>query len=127
MLTLMKPILFRALVLFALAGFAARAQADGKSLLARCEQAERLFNEQKIDDPVSAGFCLGYVGAIRNALQLLEGDRDPGRRICPPKEGVEVGQAIRLAIRFLRDNPQRLAENEAALVIEALRNAYPCR
>ena len=127
MMSLMKPILFRALVLAALGGLGLPAHADGKSLLARCEQAERLLNEQKIDDPVNAGFCLGYIGAIRSALQVLNIELDPRQRVCLPKEGVEVGQAIRVAIRFLRENPQRLSENEASLVIAALRNAYPCR
>ena len=124
--TLMKPILFRVLVLAAAAGFGLPAHADGKSLLARCEQAERLLYEQKIDDPVNAGFCLGYIGAVRSALQILNSELAPGKRACLPREGVDVGQAIRVAIRFLRDHPQRLPENEAALVIEALRAAYPC-
>lgn len=123
----MKAILCWTFVLAALAGFVPQARADGKSLMARCEQAERLLNEQKIDDPVNAGFCLGYIGAIRSALQVLNSELDPRQRVCLPKEGVEVGQAIRIAIRFLRENPQRLSENEASLVIAALRNAYPCR
>lgn len=123
----MKRILSWAMVLSALGGFGSHAQADGKMLLARCEQAERLLNDQRIEDPVNASFCLGYVGAIWSALHILNSQLQPRQRACMPKDGIEVGQAIRVAIRFLRENPQRLAENEGVLVIAALRNAYPCR
>lgn len=115
------------LILLALCGFCANARADGKMLLARCEQAERLLNDQPIEDPVNGSFCLGYVGAMENALRILNSRLQARHRMCMPKNGIEVGQAIRIVLRFLRDNTHRLAENDAALVIEALRAAYPCK
>ena len=119
-------ILCGAIVMGALSGFGSQARADGKMLLARCEQAERLLNDERIEDPVNASFCLGYIGAIQSALPVLNSGLKPRQRWCMPKGGIEVGQTIRIALRFLRNNPQRLAENDAMLVIEALRNAYPC-
>ena len=116
-----------ALVVFGAALVSTGALADGQTLLKRCAQAERLLNEQRIEDPVNAGFCLGYVGALAGALKVLNEELAPRHRACLPATGIEVGQAIRIALRFLRDNPKRQGESEAKLVIEALRAAYPCK
>jgi Rap1a immunity proteins len=63
-----------------------------------------------------AGVCVGAVEGIWFA----------GVGMCIPK-GATVSQAIRVAVKYIDDRPARLNENFKALILEALRAAWPCK
>jgi hypothetical protein len=46
---------------------------------------------------------------------------------CLPIEGVTAGQAIRIVTKYLNAHPERLHRDAHILVVEALREAFPCR
>ena len=65
-----------------------------------------------------AGYCVGIINALMNIAPIF--------RACPPV-GVSAGQSLRVVIAFINQNPARMHEPFEVLVIEAFRNAWPCR
>ena len=58
---------------------------------------------------------------VSNTMAILK-----SKRVCFPKEGIANEQAVRIVVKYLKDNPNRLHENEIALIMIALMHAYPC-
>lgn len=68
------------------------------------------------------GFNAGYCTGVVRALMVISG----AFKACAPA-GVTVGQSVRVAVAFIRQNPARMQEPFEGLVIEALRGAWPCK
>jgi hypothetical protein len=64
------------------------------------------------------GVCQGAVYSLFVFSERLE--------LCIP-DGVIVGQAFRVVVGYMERNPARLHLEFPDLVIEALREAWPCR
>lgn len=97
-------------------GVAARADASisissGNDLLRDCEAA-------------SSTHCMGYItGVYRGFVDAsLLGSK---QYICLP-ENVEVGRAMMVVTKYLRDNPAELSKPSDWLIIFALTKAFPC-
>jgi hypothetical protein len=65
------------------------------------------------------GFCTGVISTI-----YFFGDTHLGA--CPPK-GTNIGQAIRVVVRYIDQRPERMHEKFMTLALEALQQAWPCR
>ena len=65
------------------------------------------------------GLCSGIVGMMFNFEQLHPGT-------CFP-DGSNVEQAIRVVIRYIDRQPERMHESFVELALEAMREAWPCR
>ena len=65
------------------------------------------------------GLCQGIVGVMFNFWRSQLG-------ICFP-DGTNVEQAIRVVIRYIDRQPERMHEEFFQLAIEALQQAWPCR
>jgi hypothetical protein len=59
------------------------------------------------------GYCRGAVEALIVT------------KYCPP-EGVTIGQAVRVVVQYIDNQPSRLNEAFAILASEALQGAWPC-
>jgi hypothetical protein len=70
-------------------------------------------------DLIGQGHCAGMVDSI-----FYFGATHFG--ICSPS-GVTVGQALRVAVRYIDQRPERMHENFRNLALEALQQAWPCR
>jgi hypothetical protein len=75
---------------------------DGNRLLERCDA------EPSLDK----GFCDGYVAAamdgqvtLANSLQAASEHHAPIKMYCLPKGGIEIGQAVRVTVKWLHDHP----------------------
>jgi hypothetical protein len=88
---------------------------------------------------VSAGeaangtFCTGYLNGIGDfdfMLSQIERERGGGKsiiqHICIP-EGVSSGQTVRIVVKWLRENPDKLHMPASVLAVAAIRNAFPCK
>ena len=64
------------------------------------------------------GSCSGRVMAIFDVSRALE--------ICAP-DGVSGGQAVSVVVQYLDRNPARWHESITLLIIEAMRDAWPCK
>lgn len=71
--------------------------------------------------PYDRGLCLGFVAGV-NDMTRASG----GRYYCLPKE-VTLGQLVAVVTKRLRDEPERLHQSAAVIVIRALHYAFPCK
>lgn len=96
----------------------------GSVMLRQCEAA--LANPPRAADGHDIGFCQGFTVGIVQGIYM--GEIASGARralICPPS-GAEVGQFIRIAVKYLRDNPHELHEPATGLFARAFALAFPC-
>lgn len=69
--------------------------------------------------------CLAYLEGFIGAHDMMValGSRPV---VCPP-QGVNLGQAMRVVVKYMRDHPERMHMAFVTLVGPALFNAFPCR
>lgn len=123
----MKCILPIVFALLALPHPSSAASSDGNKLLEDCGAIERLMDGGKsTSNSTGMGFCLGLMQGITNSNMIYQ-VRAPGKELlCLPKNGIENGQAARVVVKYLRDHPEQLHENDFVLAMRALRDAFPC-
>lgn len=78
---------------------------------------EYLNESEKRIGSYPAGVYTGYVLGVHDALD--------GIQICSP-DGTTVNQIKVIVGKYLRAHPESWNQSAAALVIRALRQAYPC-
>ena len=96
---------------------AAYAQDDlsGNGMLPYCKQA------LSASGSFGEGLCHGYI----SGMAFLARNLPPNLAFCRP-QGVTHEQQLRIVVRFLENNPQRLHETFPDLAFEALRKEWPC-
>ncbi len=111
---------------------------DGSALLGYCEKLVRAIDEPTLrpsdSDLMQTGWCAGYVQAIVEHYQLLEGLMTQGAfdgttgplGTCVPSK-VQTGQVARVIVKWLRDHPERLHEDITAVSVIILHDAFPCQ
>ena len=106
---------------------------DGSSLLRKCSLAVRIFDGEKLSsaDAVEGTFCVGYISGIHDmdyTVQMLEEHEKITlmKHACPPSN-VSTEQAVRVVVKYLRDNPERLNLPASVLVTGAVRTSFPCK
>ena len=99
----------------------------GHDLLRNCQESIR-FDEPVHTAKVSfllAGWCQGYMIGSLNMHAATTTAHSIPERFCLPA-GVEVGQTIRVLVRYLQAHPERLHWQGTPLVAAALGEAFPC-
>jgi len=83
-------------------------------------------------DLISGLQCLAYVmGVIDDRFNfridemVSTGTFDPARYFCFP-HGVTPDQAVRVVVKWLGDHPARLHEDAIKLIVDALKENFPC-
>lgn len=76
---------------------------------------------------VQAGSCLGMVEGVRNTMLILNSSLPEKMKICLPPTGIKNGQAVRVVVKYLNDNPEKLNEDSTLLTMLAIAHAYPCK
>lgn len=106
---------------------------DGSSLLKKCSLAVRVFDGEKLSslDALEGTFCVGYVSGVHDAdfmVQMLEDHEKVAlmKHACPPSNA-STDQAVRIVVKYLRDNPERLHMPASVIVTDAVRSAFPCK
>jgi hypothetical protein len=74
------------------------------------------------DEARSAGACEGMVESAMVFAPNMPADV----RGCPPPQG-SVLESVKVLLRYLDNNPDRLEEAGITLAFEAFRDAWPCR
>ena len=64
---------------------------------------------------------------LTNLNKIYEVLLRDGALFCTPEQGVTNGEAARIVLKYLKDNPQKLDQNEVELAIQAFREAFPCK
>jgi len=109
---------------------------DGNKLLAGCTSVVRYMDGGSKDlpsdaDSIDFSFCLGMMEGVTHTIlnAKLLSDRDGGKnylQTCLPENGISNGQAARIVVRYLRQNPEKLHLPRSMLALFAFKNAYPC-
>jgi len=106
---------------------------DGGSLLTKCSLAVRVFDGEKLSttDALEGSFCVGYILGNHDTdymVQMLEEHEKITlmKHACSPSNA-STAQAVRIVVKYLRDNPERLHMPASVLVTDAIRSAFPCK
>ena len=103
---------------------------DGNELLADCNLVIRMMDDDGVvpsaTEALKVGRCLGMMQGITSLNMVYQvKDRDSAL-FCLPSNGMSAGQAARIVVKYMRDNPRELHNNGSLVVIAALKDAYPC-
>ena len=122
-----KRMLF-ALCLVVLLSTSASAK-DGYELLQRCEDAliddkQGLFSMDS-SRVFLAGYCLGVMQGITRSNVIYQKLKQS--LFCLPNERITNGQAARVVVKYLREHPEELHEDDTILAVIAFMEAFPCK
>lgn len=110
-------------------GCAIGAGVDGGPLLATCEAALRKPAQATIQkDSFQSGYCVAFLDASFGALvaEAAESKRaDAG--VCPKSDSGDPLMLVKVAVKYLKENPQTHSQPAEVPVRAALRKAFPCR
>jgi len=68
------------------------------------------------------GACIGMIKGTMNTLKMMQ---ILFKSSCTLPE-IEVIQGVRIILKYLSDNPQKLHEDDTLLIGLALTEAFPC-
>lgn len=98
-----------------------------QKLLGLCSQAVKSFDDDKGADIAEANLCIGYVaGALDMERMLATLSKTWTPHVCYPKNGT-IEQAVRVVVKYLRDDPEGLHYSGGSTVWVALMKAFPCK
>jgi len=97
-------------------------QGTGNQLLSDCAETLKTRGDRTKDFQASA-ICMAFIKGIADVSNFP--DTPLYRRICIPS-GAVGGQGVRIVFNWLEDHPERLHEPDGHLIIEALREGWPC-
>jgi hypothetical protein len=118
-------------LLFSCACFAADVKdVDGNQLLESCTSSVQSLDNGSFSSATQlrqASWCAGYVTGVMQALDLARklSDRQDQKNY-PCLAGIASEQAIRVIVKYLRENPEKLQERAVTLSLAALQRAFPC-
>jgi hypothetical protein len=102
--------------------------ADGNALLAKCNTALNLVDGISTGgDSGDIGFCFGMMQGITFMNGAYGVMLNKKAIFCPPSSGITNIQAARIVVKYLRDHPEELHENEGILAMKAFIAVYPCK
>jgi hypothetical protein len=106
---------------------------EGSDLLTKCSLAVRAFDGEKLSslDADEGTFCVGYILGSHDTdfmVQMLEEHEKITlmKHACPPSNA-STAQMVRVVVKYLRDNPERLHMPASVLVTDAVRSSFPCK
>src|SRR5574341_51388 len=144
----MKTLISFLIILTLVVGFSgtlysAEQVATGKDVLRDCSLALEMAQDGYMKDVLSKGKplpskaqqdraaqCLNYVVGFKDALYVSQIFQEKNGSVpftCLPQNNLNNGQALRIVIKYLQDNPQLLDRPQAAVVFNAFYYAYPCK
>jgi hypothetical protein len=126
----MKRFIFVALVLvLALPSACTHAQDTGIDLQHECQAV--LATDRTTEQSIQASHCLGYISGAAFSISMWQGfNKGKSRGLedvpaCLPEKGTNE-EYIKVVLRYLDKNPNRLHVSYGVLVFLAFNDAYPC-
>lgn len=104
------------------------ASQDGSFYLQSCSAAVKQSDGVVLspEDGLSSVFCIGYVSGFLEANALLTTENAAVKAICTPENGITNDQAIRIFVKYLRENPEYLHQSGRMSLYVSLAKAFPC-
>ena len=88
---------------------------DGSKLFADCRDGD---NPSARDSPYKWGTCFGYINGVAEALV-------PAGLYCLPA-GASAGQVLDVAKLYIQDHPDKQYLPAPQLIVNALKEKFPC-
>ena len=123
--------------------YSAEQVATGRDVLRDCTLALEMAQDNYMKEAIGkgkplpskaqqnrAGQCLNYIVGFKDALyvsQIFQEKNGSVPFVCLPENNLNNGQALRIVIKYLQDNPQLLDRPQSAVVFNAFYYAYPCK
>lgn len=70
--------------------------------------------------------CIGYLQGANDMLRLLN-DFLKANLVCAPDEGLSNDQVVRIVMKWIEDNPEKMHIPGRTAVLMALMKAFPCK
>jgi hypothetical protein len=104
----------------------------GRDMLRHCAIVDRITSRQLSrseaasapEDAMIQGFCLGAIAGV--SFLAAASTKNTQYPICVP-ENAPRGQVVSVVVRYLQTHPERLNDDFLWLVMNAQREAWPCR
>jgi hypothetical protein len=101
---------------------------DGTELLRSCSATIKQADGSELSpsEIIQSAYCIGYVSGVLDGLTLLnwKGGETP---VCLPAGGVGNEQAVRVVVKYLRENPAELHVSARVSVLVAIGEAFKCK
>lgn len=97
--------------------FAQATPDSGNTLLQACKVFTNRSKWSSNSEAASTGQCLGVIGTVLSFRSQFG--------ICVPAGG-NTGQAMRIVVKYMDENPDKTHEPLAFLAVYALQAAWPC-
>jgi len=119
------------LMLLLMAVPCAEAAMDGNDLLEYCRDAIRDSDAGGTGGVLvsyHSGYCIGFVSGVldMHAAWLSPSGSSLRPWFCPPGQRILLIQAMRIVLNYLETHPKRLHIEQSQLVLEAIRDVFPC-
>ena len=102
---------------------------EGSTLLRACGATVKQADGGKLldEEAVQSLYCIGYVSGFLDAMSVTVSTTGGRQNVCLPQRGITNDQAIRIFVKFLRENPQMLHESGRMSLYISLARAFPCK
>ena len=105
--------------------------ASGNAFVRLCSVVETNETETQLETQHGVA-CIAYVVGLIDGVSketefvLAVSNKQPPMPFCLPDD-VENGQIIRITLKYIRNHPEEAHLSTAFLVVQALREAFPCQ
>jgi hypothetical protein len=101
--------------------------ATGRDLLRQCSLMVRILDGENLaeDDRVRGFQCAEYIRGVRNTHAQFVQIGVIGRPIFVVPRSTKTGELVRAVTKYLTEHPDELSEEDALLVVKALKTGYP--
>lgn len=107
----------------------AQSQETAGDLLASCVPAVNLADGKDLSelDTAQAMWCIGYISGLMDGQVFATQIRNVAALYCAPASGISNDQAVRIVVKHLKANPEKLHESSRLQALVALGKAFPCK
>ena len=91
---------------------------SGIKLVDHMKENDKAVSGMKEVDWLKTGLYLGFIGGVYDACD--------GAFFCASPSDPTQGEIVSTVSKYLKENPERWNEPAVVLVVDALKEAYPC-
>ncbi|MGY3172338.1 putative transporter YbjL [Pseudomonas sp. TE12234] len=103
------------------------AMADGNELLKHCQSmVQSIDSNGREGNALSVGYCAGVIAGVTSLTGVTNSSFPKNAQTCFPSPLPPNIQAARIAVKFLKENPEKLNLDDGILMLFALQRAFPC-
>ena len=99
---------------------------EGKSGLELLRDCNGTSSNDEMLAQVNLLTCIAYISGITDANAIIGVARPGSQLFCPPKNGIQNEQYIRILVKWLNDHPDELHKSAKVSVFIAMSEAFPC-